>query len=128
MGYTVVKVPCSACGQDIVKLPQGVNIGVCNRCEKLYCSECFQGLNNKCPLCKRKLDIKSRITKWPKKWQPLISLRSTRQTGSSKPQDFSAQLRGQLRSNKFCRNCNRKLRPDSRYCDLCGTQLKAKLI
>ena len=127
MGYTITKVPCSVCGKDIANLPQNVNIGVCNRCEKLYCHDCFKGLQNKCPLCKKKLVVKSPFTKWPKKWQPLISLRSNRQAGSLKPRDFSAQLRHKLVSNKFCRSCHRDLQPDSRYCDLCGTKLKAKL-
>ena len=125
MGYTIKKVPCSVCGQDIAKLPQSGNIGACNKCEKLYCPACFNGLKpKKCPLCNRKLDLKTRVNKWPKKWQPLLLQRSTPQNGTSHSHDFSSQLTQQLETNKFCRTCRRELQPDSRYCDLCGKALK----
>ena len=128
MGYSIAKVPCSACGKDLANKHQGLIIGLCNHCEKLYCSKCFQGLKDRCPLCKKKLTVKARVSKWPKKWQPLMIANSAHKPISRKHQDFSEQLRGQMSSNKFCRSCNRKLKPDSRYCDLCGTKLKAKLI
>ncbi|MHA1602765.1 MAG: hypothetical protein ACTSUI_07095, partial [Promethearchaeota archaeon] len=68
MGYKAKRVPCGVCGVDTANLEAKATIGICKRCEKIFCPTCLSSLKQKCPICGKKITFKNRITEWPNKW------------------------------------------------------------